>query len=128
TVSFGTSPDADVRARDIELDAQARASFTLMAADGAERVELPIPGEHMVPNALAAAACGWALGVGVAECAAALKGARVSAWRMEAFTTANGLRVINDAYNANPTSMAAALQTARTMAGTGRLVAVLGHM
>ena len=128
TVSYGTSSDVDVGARDVELDAEARASFTLVAGGDSERVELAVPGEHMVPNALAAAACGWALGVSVAECAAALKGAHVSAWRMETFTSPDGLRVINDAYNANPTSMAAALQTARTMAGAGRLIAVLGHM
>jgi UDP-N-acetylmuramoyl-tripeptide--D-alanyl-D-alanine ligase len=47
---------------------------------------------------------------------------------MEVFTTSDGIRVINDAYNANPTSMAAALQTARTIAANGRLIAVLGHM
>ena len=127
-MSYGMSPSADVRAEDVELDGEARASFTLLAGDERERVELSVPGEHMVPNALAAAACGIALGVSVAECAAAMKGARVSAWRMETFSTSDGVRVINDAYNANPTSMAAALQTARTIAGTGRLIAVLGPM
>src|SRR5207248_5051421 len=89
---------------------------------------LSVPGEHMVPNALAAIATGVALDVTLPECAAALKGARVSPWRMETFTTAGGVLVINDAYNANPTSMAAALQTARWLARNRRLVAVLGHM
>jgi UDP-N-acetylmuramoyl-tripeptide--D-alanyl-D-alanine ligase len=91
-------------------------------------VELAVPGEHMVPNALAAAACGVALGVSAAESAAALKAARVSAWRMQVSTTPSGVRVVNDAYNANPTSMAAALRSARWMARGGRCVAVLGHM
>jgi len=127
-VTFGTSPDADVRAVDVELDDEARASFTLLAGGERERVELAVPGEHMVENALAAAACGMAVGVTLAECAAALKGARVSAWRMETFTTSDGVRVINDAYNANPTSMAAALRSARWVARGRRLVAVLGHM
>jgi len=113
TVSYGMSSDVDVGARDVELDAEARASFTLVAGSDSERVELAVPGEHMVPNALAAIACGWALGVSVGECAAALKGAHVSAWRMETFNSPDGLRVINDAYNANRTSMAAAVQTAR---------------
>ena len=64
-----------------------------------------------------------------AECAIALKDAHVSAWRMEAFTTARGVRVVNDAYNANPTSMRAALQSLRWMARPpSRAVAVLGHM
>jgi UDP-N-acetylmuramoyl-tripeptide--D-alanyl-D-alanine ligase len=127
-VTFGTSPDAAVRAEDVELDEEARASFTLMMGSERERVELSVPGEHMVENALAAAACGTALDVTLAECAAALKGARVSAWRMETFTTADGMRIVNDAYNANPTSMRAALQSARWLARSGRLIAVLGHM
>ena len=127
-LTFGTSPDADVRAADVELDDEGRASFTILSGRERERVELSVPGEHMVANALAAAACGTALDVTLAECAAALKGARVSAWRMETFTTAGGVRVINDAYNANPTSMAAALQSARWLARSSRLVAVLGHM
>jgi UDP-N-acetylmuramoyl-tripeptide--D-alanyl-D-alanine ligase len=82
----------------------------------------------MVSNALAAAACGLALDLSLAECAAGLKGARIAPWRMETSTTAGGVLVVNDAYNANPESMAAALKAARWMARDGRLVAVLGHM
>ncbi len=89
---------------------------------------LPVPGEHMVPNALAAAAVGMTLGMVPAEIAEGLAAARMSAGRMEMFRTADGLRVVNDAYNANPTSMAAALKSARWMGGKGRVVAVLGHM
>src|SRR6266508_444615 len=63
-----------------------------------------------------------------AECAAGLKGVGVSRWRMESFTTEDGVRVVNDAYNANPESMAAGLRAARWMARGGRLAAVLGHM
>lgn len=125
---FGRSSDADVRAEDVSLDEEGRARFALAVADEREPVELAVPGEHMVENALAAAAVGRALGVPPAEIAVALKGARVSAWRMETFTTADGVRVVNDAYNANPESMAAGLKAARWMARDGRLVAVLGHM
>jgi UDP-N-acetylmuramoyl-tripeptide--D-alanyl-D-alanine ligase len=71
---------------------------------------------------------GLELGLSAAECAAALKGARVSAWRMETFTTPDGVLVVNDAYNANPESMAAGLRTARWIARGGRLAVVLGHM
>jgi UDP-N-acetylmuramoyl-tripeptide--D-alanyl-D-alanine ligase len=127
-VSFGTDPTATVRAEDVALDDDGRASFTLVGDDDPERVELSVPGEHMVPNALAAAACGTAMGVSLAECAAALKGARVSAWRMEIFTTPGGVQVINDAYNANPDSMAAALRSARWLARGRRFIAVLGPM
>ena len=125
---FGVSPGADVRGEGVELDRDARASFTLVAAGLRERVELPVPGEHMVSNALAAAACVIALGVSPGECAAALKDAHVSGWRMETFETADGVRVVNDAYNANPTSMAAALKAARWMSRDGRCIAVLGGM
>ena len=127
-VTFGSGPDADVRALDVSLDDQALASFTLRVGGEREHVELSVPGEHMVTNALAAAACGTALGVTAAETASALKGARVSAWRMETFTTSEGVRIVNDAYNANPQSVAAALQTARILARQSRLVVVLGHM
>jgi UDP-N-acetylmuramoyl-tripeptide--D-alanyl-D-alanine ligase len=125
---FGRSSDADVRAEDTELDRQARASFTLRTPAGTERVELAVRGEHMVSNALAAAAAGVALGLSAGECAAGLKEARVSAWRMEVTETAPGVTVVNDAYNANPASMAAALKTARWIAGDRRCVAVLGEM
>jgi UDP-N-acetylmuramoyl-tripeptide--D-alanyl-D-alanine ligase len=127
-LTYGTADGADVRADGVELDRDARASFTLVAAGLRERVELPVPGEHMVSNALAASACGIALGVSPGECAAALKDASVSGWRMETFETADGVRVVNDAYNANPTSMAAALKAARWMSRGGRCVAVLGGM
>lgn len=89
---------------------------------------LPVPGEHMVPNALAAAAVGISLGLSTEQCADGLAGAEISSGRMEVFETPAGIRVINDAYNANPTSMVAALRAARWMAGTERCIAVLGHM
>lgn len=127
-VTFGTASDADVRADAVRLDDDARASFTLVTGSEREPVELAVPGYHMVSNALAAASCGLALGMSAAECAALLKEARVARWRMETFTTAAGLRVVNDAYNANPESMAAGLRAARWMARDGRLAAVLGHM
>jgi UDP-N-acetylmuramoyl-tripeptide--D-alanyl-D-alanine ligase len=127
-VTFGTSDDADVRAVDLEMDAEARASFVLEAEGSSETVALAVPGEHMVANALAAAASGIALGISPAECAAGLKDARVSAWRMETTTNERGVVVVNDAYNANPESMAAGLKAARWIARGRRLVAVLGHM
>ncbi len=127
-VTFGLTSDATVRAEGVALDDEGRAGFELVAGDQREHVELVVPGEHMVSNGLAAAACGIVLGLSAAECAAGLKGVGVSRWRMEAFTTEDGVRVVNDAYNANPESMAAGLRAARWMARSGRLAAVLGHM
>lgn len=127
-VTYGASGRADVRAEQVVLDPVGRAAFTLVANGGQERVTLPLPGEHMVSNALAASACGISLGVSPAECAAALRSATVSPWRMELFTTPARLRVLNDAYNANPASMAAALRAARAASNGGRCIAVLGCM
>ena len=127
-VTFGVDAPADVRALEVALDDDGRASFTLEAGGERERIELAVAGEHMVPNALAAAASGLEFGLTAAECAAALKGARIAAWRMETFTTPDGVVVVNDAYNANPESMSAALKTSRWMARRGRLVAVFGYM
>jgi UDP-N-acetylmuramoyl-tripeptide--D-alanyl-D-alanine ligase len=127
-ITFGVDPGADVRAEDVELAADARATFTLYSAGEREPVALAVPGEHMVSNALAAAAVGRWAGLTLAECAAALKGAGVARWRMETFTGASGIVVVNDAYNANPESMAAALKAARWIAQGTRLAAVLGPM
>jgi len=127
-IRFGLDPSADVRAEGVELDREGRASFGLVHGDERESLALGVAGEHMVSNALAAAASGVAVGVSLAEAASALKGARIARWRMETFTNAAGVVVVNDAYNANPESMAAGLRAARWMARDGRLAAVLGHM
>jgi UDP-N-acetylmuramoyl-tripeptide--D-alanyl-D-alanine ligase len=128
TVTFGRAESAEIRADAVTLDRDGCASFELACGDDRAHVHLVVPGEHMVLNALAAAAVGCTLGVSVADCAAGLAGATVSRWRMETFTTDDGVRVLNDAYNANPESMAAALRTARWMASDGRMIAVLGAM
>jgi UDP-N-acetylmuramoyl-tripeptide--D-alanyl-D-alanine ligase len=126
--TFGVRPHADVRAHDVSLGPDGRASFRVVTDEAEASVTLAVPGEHMVSNALAAVAVGMELGIPVIEAATALADAGVSRWRMETFTTASGVRVLNDAYNANPESTAAALRTARWMAGDERLIAVLGEM
>jgi UDP-N-acetylmuramoyl-tripeptide--D-alanyl-D-alanine ligase len=127
-VTFGRSAAADVRALDVTLDEAGNGSFVLATPEASAPVRLPVPGDHMVANALAAAAVGRALGVDAEATADALAAVTISAWRMETFTTPSGVRVVNDAYNANPESMAAALKAARWMAREGRLIAVLGTM
>jgi UDP-N-acetylmuramoyl-tripeptide--D-alanyl-D-alanine ligase len=128
-VTFGVATrEADVRADGVSLGPDGRAAFELVRGGERVPVRLTVPGDHMVPNALAAAAVGLTMGVDLPTCAAALSRATMSHWRMEAFTTLSGIRVVNDAYNANPESMAAALKTARWMAGESRLIAVLGGM
>ena len=127
-VTFGTRSEADVRGEGVSLGPDGLASFRLVADGEAADVTLAVPGEHMVSNALAAAAVGRELGVPLAAAATALGGATVSRWRMETFTTPSGVRIVNDAYNANPESTAAALRTARWIARDARLIAVLGEM
>jgi UDP-N-acetylmuramoyl-tripeptide--D-alanyl-D-alanine ligase len=128
---FGVShPGAAVRAEGISLDADGRAHFKLCTPSGGAEATLPAPGEHLVSDALAAAAAAHALGLDPEETAAGLRGARLSPMRMQVARRPDGLTVINDAYNANPTSMAASLKTLAVAAAArrGRAVAVLGEM
>lgn len=125
-LSFGRS-GGDVRAAGVGLDDGLRPRFRLETPSGRTEVALAVCGEHMVDNALAAAAAALAVGVGVEAIAAGLGTARLSPWRMEVSELASGAMLINDAYNANPMSMSAAL---RSLAATDRRrrVAVLGVM
>lgn len=130
-VFFGEGPDSDVRATDIRVDDLARPSFTLTDArtGDAQPVSLQFSGEHYVPNALAAAAVALSLGASVEQVADALRAAEpASRWRMEVSVAPGGFTVVNDAYNANPESMRAALKTLAAMAAGRRTWAVLGEM
>lgn len=125
---YGLGEMCEVRARDIVLDDRSRPSFTLMSPQGDVDVSLPVSGRHNVYNALAAAAVALRLAVPLADIAQGLATATLSGMRMEVLTVASGVVVINDAYNANPTSMRAALDTLAAMKVSGRRVAVLGDM
>jgi len=135
-VLFGESATADVRAADVRLDATARPRFRLEAPAGAAEVALALHGEHNVSNALAAAAVALELGLGLDDVADALGTARAtSRWRMEVTERPDGVTVVNDAYNANPDSVRAALKALAAMGrapGPGgrprRTWAVLGEM
>lgn len=129
-VTFGTAEGADVRAADVETGADGHAELTLISAQERARVHLALAGAHHVTNALAAAAVALHLGRPLPEVAEAL--ARLepaSPHRMHVTDTAAGVRVIDDAYNANPTSMRAALSALASMTAGGRRgVAVIGAM
>jgi UDP-N-acetylmuramoyl-tripeptide--D-alanyl-D-alanine ligase len=132
-VTFGTSTGADYRALDVAVDDEGRAGFTLAAPQGSAAVRLQVRGEHQVSNALAVAAAVLGSGVtdDVARVAGLLTDAQpVSRWRMEVTERADGVTVVNDAYNANPDSMRAALRTLAVMSKgkTRRTWAVLGPM
>jgi UDP-N-acetylmuramoyl-tripeptide--D-alanyl-D-alanine ligase len=128
-VTFGRSAGADVRADQVQTDELGRPGFVLVTAAGAAPVQLQLYGEHHVQNALAAAAIAGQLGMGVADIAAGLSAAVArSRWRMEVTRRPDGVTVINDAYNANPDTVLAAIAALATMARSGRGFAVLGHM
>ena len=116
-VTVGRSDTADVRADAVELDDLARPRFTLLAAGGSVEVALAVHGEHQVGNALSAAAVALECGASMAQVAGALAVAGpASRHRMEVRNRADGVTVINDAYNANPDSMRAGLQALAVMA------------
>ena len=117
----------DVRISDLELDELARARFTIDTPWGSEQVRLAVSGAHMAGNAAAAIAVAGVVGVPLDVAVAALGDAAVSSMRMEVTTLASGATLINDAYNANPTSMRAALEALAAIGATRR-VAVLGLM
>ncbi len=129
-VFFGGGDAAHVRAVDVTLDPGGRARFTLAAHGEHHPVALLVVGEHHVPNALAVASVALSLGVPGADVAAALGEARaISPHRMQVIERADGVTIIDDAYNANPDSTRAALRALAVMAGADRRsVAVLGEM
>jgi UDP-N-acetylmuramoyl-tripeptide--D-alanyl-D-alanine ligase len=122
---------SDVRVEDVELDDLARPSLTLVHDGLRRRVQLRLLGEHQAVNAAAAVAGGLACGRPFGALVDALETAeRLSAWRMELHERADGLVLLNDAYNANPDSMRSALETLSSIGRrTGRrTVAVVGEM
>jgi UDP-N-acetylmuramoyl-tripeptide--D-alanyl-D-alanine ligase len=127
--TFGEASSADVRADGIDLDDLGRPVFRLSAEGRSADVRLQTYGEHQVPNALAAAAVGLAGGLALPDVAEALSSATArSRWRMEVTRRDDGLTVVNDAYNANPESVRAALKALVAIAHGRRSWAVLGQM
>jgi len=134
-VTYGRTR-GDVRATGIVLDELLRPRFTIECDEGRAEVALDVRGAHMALNAAGAVATALAVGVPLEAAAAGLAAARLSPWRMDVVRTADGVVVVNDAYNANPTSMRAALEALAALprsggdpaGGGGRRVAVLGLM
>jgi UDP-N-acetylmuramoyl-tripeptide--D-alanyl-D-alanine ligase len=117
----------DVTAEEVALDNELQARFLLVTPWGTEQIELEVRGLHQVENALAAAAAALVVDVDLAGVAAGLATAALSPWRMELSTSPDGVRVLNDAYNASPTSVVAALESLAALPARRR-IAVLGVM
>ena len=132
-VTVGVVNDADVRAHTILTDQLGRATFTLQAGSHQADVELQLSGAHQVGNALAAAAAALNCGMNIDDVAKALSSAcPLNRWRMEITERSDGVTVVNDAYNANPESMRAGLETLVVLGHSrppgSRTWAVLGEM
>jgi UDP-N-acetylmuramoyl-tripeptide--D-alanyl-D-alanine ligase len=130
-IGFGMSAHADVRVESLTLDTQARPRFQLVTPQGVVKVALQLSGAHHATNAAAAAAVGLAEGMTLSEVADALADvSEVSAHRMQVTAREDGLLVVDDAYNANPESVRAALDALAVLADgrAGSSWAVLGEM
>lgn len=117
----------EVRAGDVRIDADLRPAFDLVTPWGQAEVRLQVRGAHQVQNALAAAAAALVHDVSLSDTVEGLQMASLSPWRMELHTTPGGALVLNDAYNAGPASMEAALRSLAHL-DVQRRVAVLGPM
>jgi UDP-N-acetylmuramoyl-tripeptide--D-alanyl-D-alanine ligase len=118
-----------VRAEHLRCAADGSTFSLVIEGHGSAEVSLPVPGKHMVTNALLAAAVGWKLGMTVEEIAAGLSLSTLTGSRLKCFDW-SGITVIDDTYNANPESMAAAIETLAEMplANDGNKFIVLGRM
>ena len=120
------NPAADFHASDLDRDVRGCSAFTLHCAEGLARIQLNLLGEHNVANALAASAAAHALNVPLVDIKNGLESLQPVKGRAVAQLASNGVRVIDDSYNANPASMCAAVDI---LAGfSGRTLLVLGDM
>lgn len=126
-VLFGLCAAAEVTAEHVVLDSLARPAFRLVAPEGSAEVRLLLHGGHQVTNALAAAAAALAAGVPLGAAAEGMSSVCPPRWRMSVHPLSQGVLLVNDTYNANPTSVQAALEALAAMEGS-RHVAVLGEM
>ncbi len=125
----GSSPKDDVRCSNVELDEDGMPSFDVSFADGhAMRCTLPLPGRHMVQDFALAMAVAWRLGVGRDAAAEKIAHMPATHMRLEVLQNPGTPRVVDDSYNASPSSIAAALDVLCAMRCEGRRVAVIGEV
>jgi UDP-N-acetylmuramoyl-tripeptide--D-alanyl-D-alanine ligase len=126
-IFFGLTADADVHALNVAETASG-VTFDLVLPDGGTEVQLNTPGRFMVANALAAAAVGHAVGLSAGAIKAGLETFAPEKGRLQIKHASNGVHLIDDTYNANPDSMAAAFQTLWALKGDGTAYMALGDM
>src|SRR2546423_13359377 len=118
--------NGSVRAIDITQSATG-SEFTILEGAHRCRAQLPVPGIHMVQNAMLAVAAGRVFGLSLEECAVGLASTPLTKARLQ-IREIDGIQFIDDSYNANPDSMKAALRTLMELDADGRRIAVLGEM
>ncbi len=126
TVSFGHAPQADVRIEDVKLRGLQGAEFVLQIGAESVPVQINLPGRHNVANAAAAGAAAWAVTGSTDKLSAGLAGCPTEEMRTEVGHTSQEVTVINDAYNAAPRSVVAALEMLAEV--DGRKIFVFGDM
>lgn len=127
-LTFGISPTADYRGVVEDIDAYGRPTFRIESGTVELKVRLRFPGRHQVHNALAAAALARCLDLPWQDIKEGLEAATLSEMRMDLQTNGGGTILLNDAYNASPVSVEAALRTLADIKAGGRRIAVLGDM
>jgi UDP-N-acetylmuramoyl-tripeptide--D-alanyl-D-alanine ligase len=127
-ITFGIDADADVTASRIAHEAERGTVFTLLAEGVSREILLPVLGFHNVANALAAAAAALGAGIGFDAICQGLMAFRPVGGRMEVWRLKNGACLIDDTYNANPASVAAALKTLQGLKGECKSTVILGDM
>jgi len=127
-VGLRADPETGVRIADVRVDDELRPTFRLDTPWGSAIVRLALRGAHQARNAGMAAAVALHLGLPFDEVASGLSGATGAAWRMQVDHSPAGVTVVNDAYNASPDALTAALNALGALRGSGRRVAVLGEM
>jgi UDP-N-acetylmuramoyl-tripeptide--D-alanyl-D-alanine ligase len=125
-VIFAGIENGFVRATEVRQSSSG-CEFTILEGAHRCRAQLPVPGIHMVQNAMLAVAVGRAFGLSLEDCAAGLASAPLTKARLQ-IKEINGIQFIDDSYNANPDSMKAALRTLVELDADGRRIAVLGQM
>jgi len=127
-ITFGMQNDCDVKFLNMETNGLDEMRLSVSIRGRERTTVLPIPGAHNVMNALAALSIGVALGVSDSEAVERLSAFKPMAMRFERIQLANGARMVNDSYNANPESMRAAFRTVGAAVRAGRFMVALGDM
>jgi UDP-N-acetylmuramoyl-tripeptide--D-alanyl-D-alanine ligase len=127
-ITYGVDRPADMMAKEIRLKGGRGTSFTLVLGGEETAMTLPLLGRHFVPDALSAIAVATLFGMEIKRIKEVLERFQPAPMRMEVSCLEGGKTLINDAYNANPRSMAMALETLAEARGKGRSIAVLGDM